>query len=118
MANGGVEAFVAGGDHHLFALFVEREAVLNFVEHLLSHLPLTEKIDGGFFGPNAIRLDEIENQRLLVVIVGVKETEIRLEAVQHTVAIIEYAIELVFRRLPPRCSLRVNLRSLFFCDML
>lgn len=122
VADGGIETLVEGGDHHLLAFFVEREAVLQLVEHLFFRLSLAEQINRRFLGPDAIRLNEVEDQRLFVIVVGVKEAEIRLEArehagtlnqtVEHAVAVVQNAIELVFRRLA-RAALKRELFRLY-----
>jgi hypothetical protein len=106
VANTFIQMLVHGFNHDRLSFLVQGNGLLVHVEVLIFDLFPREEVDRGLFAINSKRFDEIEYQRLLVVVIGVEKADVRIkpredaglfdERVKNPVTIIQASVEGIF----------------------
>src|SRR5579863_6851618 len=103
------EGLVQRFDQRRLSRRVEGEASFDRIKKLLFHFSLRKEIDHRLIVLNSKHLDKIEDERFLVVIVGVNEADIRIESrndtaffdhrIKDAITIVQKAVKFIFGRL-------------------
>ncbi len=97
-------------EQHGLPVLIQRKPVRHAVKILRLNFSPGKEVHDDLFGPNAVTLDQVEDQRFFIIMVRVNKAHVRVEpgddarllhlGIEHAVGIIEQRVELVLRRVP------------------